>query len=332
MTPTLFHTRPRIGALVPGALAALLAGCGGGNGDAEPPAVDDHAARIQAATSTAQNHSACNAIRPFYWEIGDGQARLASGSVGGATYDSDSAMSIASASKWLYAAYVIERRAGLPSPADILSLTFRSGYTHLGPLSCVQSATIDACLNLGRNGEHDPAADGKFFYDGGHMQRHAVDLGLGALTNAGLGAELQSRIGDFGFSYGQPQPAGGVIGTPGGYAAFLRKLLRGELEIAGHLGSQAVCTNPATCAQALSTPVRSTESWQYSFGHWVEADPVVGDGAFSSAGAFGFYPWIDSGRTWYGIVARHDLSPQAGAASADCGRLIRKAWATQVAS
>jgi len=30
----------------------------------------------------------------------------------------------------------------------------------------------------------------------------------------------------------------------------------------------------------------------------------VGDGAFSSPGAFGFYPWIDRTKTNYGVLAR----------------------------
>jgi hypothetical protein len=61
-----------------------------------------------------------------------------------------------------------------------------------------------------------------------------------------------------------------------------------------------VCTNPRTCAQAVFAPLPPNESWHHSVGHWVEDDPVVGDGAFSSPGAFGFYPWVDASRTHYG--------------------------------
>jgi hypothetical protein len=110
----------------------------------------------------------------------------------------------------------------------------------------------------------------------------------------------------------------------------LRKLLDGRLRMGAFLGTQAVCTNPLTCSSAVSTPVPPSESWSYSLGHWVESDPAVGDGAFSSAGAFGFYPWIDAGRTFYGLVAR-EASAGSGAASVDCGRLIREAWNTGVA-
>ena len=67
-------------------------------------------------------------------------------------------------------------------------------------------------------------------------------------------------------------------------------------------------------------------------GHWVEDDPVTGDGTFSSAGAFGFYPWIDATKTYYGILAREDTSGGGnGFPSAECGRNIRKAFVTGVA-
>jgi hypothetical protein len=297
---------------------------------APAPAPSD-AQRIAAATSTAENNSLCNAIRPFYWEIGDRNARAASASLGAPAVGAGTAMNIASASKWIYGAYVLELRTGTPSADDIRFLTLRSGYDNLGALSCAGSATVDACLNLGANGAYTPANDGKFSYNGGHMQRHAHDIGLGGLDGAALAFEVQAKIGDFGFQYASPQPAGGVFTTADAYAAFLRKILAGGLQIASKLGSNAVCTNPATCADAVSTPVPASQSWHYSLGHWVEDDPVVGDGAFSSAGLFGFYPWIDASKTYYGVIARVDAQGEAGFESAQCGQVIRKAWATGVA-
>ncbi|MFD1712495.1 hypothetical protein FVQ98_09520 [Ottowia sp. GY511] len=61
------------------------------------------------------------------------------------------------------------------------------------------------------------------------------------------------------------------------------------------MGAHAVCTNPAT-----------------------------------SAGSFGFYPWMDASKTWYGIVARADQSG-SGFDSFQCGQLIRSAWMQGVA-
>ena len=314
--------------------ALVVSACGGGGDDPAPPAGLTSAARTAAASATAQaDGNACAPIRPFYWEIGDRTAGLASGSVASATdptvYTSASAMSIASASKWIYASYFVQRQAGVLTASDIKFLTFSSGYTSFS--SCIPGQTVQACVDAGANGIHDPATDGEFFYGGGHMEKHASLIGLGPLGDAALATEMQAQIGtDVALAYSEPQLAGGVVTSADNYAVFLRKMLSGSLKMADLLESNAVCTNPQTCATALSTPTPAGESWHYSIGHWVEDDPAVGDGAFSSAGSFGFYPWIDAAKTTYGIVARRSSSG-SGFDSVMCGRLIRKAWMSGVA-
>ncbi len=291
--------------------------------------------RIVAATGTAQSGSnACRAIRPFYWEIGDRNTALGAGSVDrpgsiGPAYTADDSMPIASASKWLYAAYVVQKRNGVLSAADRKFLGLRSGYASFG--NCNAWQTVDACLDPPGEGTYTAAHDGKFFYGGGHLQKHASLLGLGELGTAALAAELKTQLGsDLTLDFVVPQPAGGVVTTASDYARFLRRLLRGRLHIGNMLGSKPVCTNPATCDAASYTPIPATEQWQYSLGHWVESDPLVGDGAYSSAGTFGFYPWVSASRRWYGVVARHGTAG-SGHASVQCGRLIRKAWVTGAA-
>lgn len=332
-------------------LLLLLAGCGGGGADGSPttplpvppPTSPSNAERIAAATATAQSDvNPCAPIRPFHWEIGDKLASLASGSVNSTTdatvYKGDTAMPIASASKWIYAAYVAQMRAGLLTSDDIKFLTFRSGYTSFS--RCQQGQSVDECVAFAENGVYHPASDGVFSYGGGHMEKHASLIGLGPLHNDDLATEVRAQVGnDIALLYTQPQLAGGIYTTANDYALFLRKLLGNQLKLGSMLGADAVCTNPSGCAQARNTPVPATESWSYSLGHWVEVDPVVGDGAFSSAGAFGFYPWIDASKTWYGIVARRQTTPNQdpdqslgeGYRSTQCGRLIRKAWVTAIA-
>lgn len=333
----------------------ILAACGGGDGNSSnapspppspggsnsggstspnPPTPDPEpngptdAQRTSAAEDTARNHALCTAIRPFYWEVGDSAGSKAAGSVGGTTYTAETPMHFASASKWVYGAYVVERRSGTLTDTDVKHLNFTSGYGSMAPLSCGSASTVDVCLNLGTNGLYTPVTDGRFFYNGGHMQRHAHDNGLGGMNSGELTFEMQHVIGDFGFTYATPQPPGGLFGAPSAYARFLRNMLAGNLKLKEQLGTHAVCTNPATCGTADSTPVPSEESWTYSLGHWVESDPAVGDGAYSSAGAFGFYPWIDAAKQYYGLVARVGFGEGEGYASAQCGRLIRKAWST----
>jgi hypothetical protein len=330
------------------ALLLSLAACGGGDpSDATDPTqasgdADSRSAsalaisgstRISAATATAKSSTNdCAAIRPFYWEIGDRDARLASGSINSDTtttkYTATTRMSIASASKWIYGAFVAQRAKGNLTDLDRKFLSMRAGYVSMS--YCVPGQTVDGCLNYQGNGTYTPGSDGTFYYNGGHMQEHASLIGLGSMSSKALTAEVKSQLGaDLQLAYSYPQIAGGVVASADAYARFLRKMLSGELYLGRMLGSGAVCTNALTCKSSgiEVSPSPMSESWHYSIGHWVEDDPEVGDGAFSSAGAMGFYPWIDAGKTSYGIVARK-AEAGSGEASAMCGRLIRKAWAT----
>jgi len=217
-------------------------------------------------------------------------------------------MYIASASKWLYASYFVQRRGGVLSAEDVKFLTFRSGYSSFA--ICLPAQTVQQCVDFLANGTYT----------------------LGPLANDALATEIRSQLGsDVALAYSQPQLAGGIVTTADDYARFLRKILGGGLRMQAALGSHAVCTNPATCSTAVSTPIPPDLSWHYSIGHWVEDDPNVGDGAFSSAGAFGFYPWIDASKAIYGVLARHDTGGDAAQTSVRCGAVIRKAWTSATA-
>lgn len=289
-------------------------------------------ARIAAAAATAQSTSnACSKIRPFYWEIGGAGGKTTSGSVAGSgttAVKPSAPISIASASKWLYGAYVAQARAGTLTSTDRKYLAMTAGYVSLK--SCSGMSSVDACLASGSNGVYSSGYDGIFKYDGGHMEKHASLNGLGKLTTKALATEVRAKLGtDVALAYSQPLMAGGAVISTDAYALFLRKILGGKLQMKSLLGSSTVCTNPTTCSTAAYAPLPSSESWHYSVGHWVEDDPSVGDGAFSSPGAFGFYPWIDATKTYYGVVAR--VATNGALGSVNCGRLIRSAWATGVA-
>jgi len=293
--------------------------------------------RAKAAAATALHNRACTKISPFYWEIGDKEKPLISASVGGNTYDANTNMMIASASKWIWSSYVVQLKHGNLSDADIASLNMTSGYTSFRYPRCARlgndgksDVSVKQCFDaknlLGSNSEIDAEAVGHFYYNGGHFQKQAIDLGLGKFNSISLQQAMQSVLGnDFSFGFDSPQLAGGVTTSAANYAVFLRKILNSQLLMHDALGTHAVCTNPKSCPSAMSTPMPSDESWHYSLGHWVEDDPKTGDSSFSSPGAFGFYAWIDHSKTYYGIVAR---KAPAGSAidSVKCGREIRKAW------
>ncbi|HVO21216.1 MAG TPA: hypothetical protein VMU15_18280 [Anaeromyxobacter sp.] len=327
-------------------LALAVAGCGGkGAGEGGDLTV---AGRTRAVQETVASAPECTSLTPFYWEMGDASGRLASGAGGeeGAAVDPSVAMPIASASKLIFGAYALERQslAEIAAAGDIPYLNFTSGYHGLSDLLCDLAATVGGCLQAGANGALTPGDVGRFYYNGAHLQAYAV-----AVSRLGddcsdtypctpkLSDEVQAWIGDIGLGYGTPGLAGGARISPSGYALFLRHILAGDLAIRDHLGEAAVCawTHHDDCG-ALYSPVNESSPaatgndvsdlrWHYSLAHWVEDD-----GAFSSAGAFGFYPFLDASRTYYGILARHDTRvgamPPPYYASVACGRLIRAAW------
>jgi hypothetical protein len=223
----------------------------------------------------------------FYWEVGDVNGPIVSG-IKGSLGSYDTPEIIASASKMLYAAYALEM--GHTSKTDLSFCNMTSGYvsgkTINGPRLKVNECFDDVVT---------PSQVGKFYYSGGHMQKHATAYaGLGNLTARSLGKEV-SRVLGVQISYSQALLAGGAVTSPQAYREFLLKILRNELVISKYLGVDAVCTLPKVCPTASVSPVDMP--WGYSWGHWVEED-----GTFSSAGAFGFYPWIDKTKTYYGLV------------------------------
>ena len=338
---------------------------GGSSGGSSPPALTDQE-RAQAAESTVSDEPLCTGLTPFYWEIGDKDGALASGTGGDNSSTppgSTTLMAIASASKWVFSSYVLEKldvsTAAPLSASDVQYLNFTSGYENMADATCELQTTVGGCLtasNLvgGTNGDQTTGDVGHFFYNGGHMQALAANvLSLGGdydnsvVTTPKLSTEIESEIGqDVVLYYSNPSLAGGIATTPGDYTAFLRHILAGDLRMKNYLSADMVCAhaNSADCPTAVYSPVNqsapgmsndvSDEAWHYSLGHWIEDDPHVGDGAFSSPGADGFYPWIDSSVTYYGVLARYDSNPTAAPGqepyiqSVYCGRLIRKAWLT----
>jgi hypothetical protein len=330
-----------------GLLALVVASCGGdGGGDnapapspSPPPPITD-ANRISAATLTINNNAMCSAaaLGPYYWEIGDASGLKASGSVGQGAPTAATSMLVYSASKWLYAASIVEQRAaaGLDPVNDVPYLNFTSGWSKFGnqPFCLVApgNASVDNCPPGSTTNAHDPSTDGRFAYDTGHMQHHAsAVMGLGAANTSQLEFRLNQYVGNFGYTYNVPQLAAGVQATTLAYAHFLQLLLQGKLLMSARLGTHKVCaqTQAPGCNAAFTPDSIGTEAWNYSLGHWVEDDPTVGDHAFSSPGGGGFYPWIDATKTYYGILAR-DRQTESGAGfhSAQCGRLVRQAWVT----
>jgi hypothetical protein len=200
--------------------------------------------------------------------------------------------------------------------------------------------SINYCLTLPSStpgktyGSFNPATDGVFDYDGGHEENHAGQLQpeINSLDTSQLGAAIIAGLNVSGVTlrYNQPLLAGGIFASANDYSALLRAVLGGRLGMLDALGTNAVCAWVGPGCNAASSPA-VTVKWHYSIAHWVEDDPVTGDGAFSSPGAFGFYPWIESNKKFYGVISRYATANgeiQNGLASSQCGHALRAAWET----
>src|SRR5215831_11311750 len=96
------------------ATSVLLSACAGPAGTppnsspANTPQQLSEQQRSRAALETATANSDCKAIQPFYWEIGDRNSMRTGGTAGGTNPTSATSMKIASASKWVFGAYVVQ--------------------------------------------------------------------------------------------------------------------------------------------------------------------------------------------------------------------------------
>ena len=351
--------------------------------------------RIAAAQQAASDTSAgspCGAVSQnvsggngFYWEIGaaDGIAKdttsgtQASGSVHAGMavpYTRSTPLMIASASKWIYGAYVLETQAMVQDEkwtipaAEAPFLNFTSGYSNMADdCSAAETPTVQSCLNHSNgmsllftaNKIRSTDSVGRFYYNSGHLEvlEGGADPSIATVINgsaendAGLTTALLAAFSARGLalnlSFTNPIVAGGIVTTSADYATFLQGMLRKDNPLVmSHFlhptadDSYAVCTStsdPACVdgagkALSLYTPTPDAVSWHYSITHWIEDDPTSGDGAYSSPGKFGFYPWIDASKTYYGIVARYDAAISINKSdtpyykSVLCGEAIRKAF------
>lgn len=272
--------------------------------------------RQTAAEKTVKSNAACTSLTPFYWEVGDTTGVRASGQSGSGAPGADTRMAIASASKWIFAAYALEKKGNvaLSETNDVPFLNFTSGYSGFILPTCPGvNGTVDECLE-GTRGEltATEAANRTYNYNSGHMQKYASLIGLGALNPDTLAQEVLRLLApgnEWTLSYDDVQLAGSVRTSASQYRVFLQKMLGANpsLRIAEQLGAHAVCTVKSdTSTNTKYSP--SPLDWHYSLGHWVEDNqPTKGADnlSYSSAGAYGFYPWVNKARDLYGILARY---------------------------
>lgn len=298
------------------------------------PAPSNNETKIRAVNDTISATPSCRALGDFYWEIGDKNARLASGRIG-TTYDANSLVNLASASKLPFAAYFVQR-FGNPNSTQIQQLTMRSGYTNFIDSMCLVQTTVSGCFTAPSplfpiNNQPTPSEVGLFSYNGGHFQKLAVDAGLGSLTSAALQSDMRNRLGsDTGVTVRFPGAASGLRMSGNGYGILLRKIMSNQLTMGGLMGAHRTCTLPETCPTAVKSPVAPSD-WDYSIGHWVEREPGGNAEAYSSIGLYGFYPWMTADKQVYGVISTENtLNLTVANNSKVCGKNMRQAWLTGI--
>lgn len=329
------------------AIVMTLSACGGGGGGATPDPV------VTLPVITPPDFTAVLAeierhpVADMGFMIGDANGVLISTEKGSFTFDDT--LRLASASKLLTGAAVwslveagdlslsdttAELITGWPtdSGGDDVTLSqllsFTSGFNvTAAQTTCAGSPlrSLQGCvLSIADEGP-DAAAGETFSYGPEHMQIAA--LMARSATGIELSETLRQNILDpvgasdaTGFFTGEnTRYSGFATGTTNDYGKVLQALLAEDLfvDMSGFLADRSQNTN------IFYSPVEGYEApldWHYGFGFWIECDQVPFNEScattptISSAGLFGFVPWVDFDRGYWAIIAV-DVNGEAEASS-----------------
>jgi hypothetical protein len=288
----------------------------------------------QAALDTGLTAASCTPLGNFYWEIGSGTGPIY-GFSRGSTVSATTVIPIASASKWLYAgAYVQSKGYANLSSDEKKRLNFTSGYIdELTTLCGDAGTTVSACYGPSyKDVTYRPLQNGRFFYNGGHLQKLALD-DIGARKGTGLASVMDWVNAKLGTTLPESDSdvavAGGFSGSAAHYRFFLTQLINNQYELSSKLTVDAV---PAWNGglNVSYTPWTGGQA-HYGLGHWIEGETVNGTWSLtghSSPGAYGFYPWVNAAKTRYMVLARNRqlAANEEGEKSRVCAQTIRKAY------
>lgn len=142
--------------------------------------------------------------------------------------------------------------------------------------------------------------------------RAAVADPLGLSPQARFYCAPRLRLGE-----GNPMLAGGLSATMADYGILLGVVFHRGATAAGHrLGDEELfdlqAKEPFPVTIGKSPMARAGLPFRYGLGCWLEtATPQTGAAVISSAGTFGFTPWLDRGNGYYAMLGMED-SPGSG--------------------
>jgi CubicO group peptidase (beta-lactamase class C family) len=243
-------------------------------------------------------------------------------------YSANTAVYIASATKWVSATVfmtlVDEGVVSLDDPVSmhlpawtgqIGTITMRQLWSHTSGLpgdhACLGDLgiTLDACVEQIRLGGLIAAPGSQFYYGGASMQvaGRVAEVAAGKPWSQLFQERIKTPLGLTTATYGltnNPRIGGGVLANLDDYSRLLQMHHR-----LGSFNGQQVVSAGAVIEmqkdQTFGVPLAYTphlDTRRYGLGVW--RDLVDGQGAaeqLSSQGAFGFSPWLDMERGYFGV-------------------------------
>lgn len=223
--------------------------------------------------------------------------------------------------------------AGWPFPAnhpmyamtlrDLMS--FNSGLTEeAGCLNRPDPNFEDCVLVMASANLANSFVPGQYYYYSGvHLQvaglmamkARSIAHGVTQSTWQNIFSDFQARTGLLKNSQydlpsaGNPRLAGGMHWTGNDYVEFLRQYARGNV-LSANFRQQQLSDQVGSAVIGASPAERGTnEEWHYGLGLWAECHAEVFNcqnsiEVFSSAGAYGAYPFFNVKHGYYGLLSR----------------------------
>jgi hypothetical protein len=280
-----------------------------------------------AITEVLDNEPLCKNVGDYYFSIGDRHGVLLKG-YRGQSQRATTPVKYASASKWIFSALALEMKKGRLNWSLISGLNFTSGFTRFKVGACSPQKTLGDCFQQRDFSKRNRNEFAKFNYHPGHMLKLASrDLGMADHSLEQMDRQIKRNLGrDLNMNFSNFNPAGAIRGDAHSYERFLKRLTNGDYYLSDQLGQYSVCADAKKCRDTVVYSLQFPgQNWDYSLGHWVEgageSRPV-----FSSPGAHGFYPWIDSSSNHWGVFSRQTKGSGGARGSVGCGQKIREAF------
>lgn len=199
---------------------------------------------------------------------------------------------------------------------------FTSGFNGTSEQqSCIGNAaySLRGCVQEIHDGGTDTLPDQSFNYGSEHMQiaalamisarNRSIDIIMRErlLDRLGVSTETRSTLG----SGDNPNYGGALRSTGEDYAKVLAAILKGDIFrnrsgfLLDRVGTRPMRTVPPAISQ-------NRLAWRYGWGFWKECSAPTYTSAcnerpvISSAGAFGFAPWIDFDRGYWAVIVTEE--------------------------